>query len=182
MKRTRKSYVLVMGVFLICGWVMPMQAANVAPQTNVFAERPLIHILGPSPAISPSLDRSAVDSSVLESCAVLKDTDGTWYWYYHAQSKDKERWPHGYRVCVATAPGPLGPWTKYEKNPVLDLREGEMDAWMTACVVVLKEGAYDIRERNAKYYMWYISRWAGFGDRGQSSGPLGTKERQPADG
>jgi len=148
---------IVVVALLICSIATMATAKNVAPKKNIFAERPLIHVLGPSPALTPSADRSAVDSSVLESCAVFKDTDGTWYWYYHAQSHDKKRWPHGYRVCVATAPSPLGPWKKYEKNPVLDLGEEDgPDSWMTACVVVMKEGAYDIRSRNATYYMWYI--------------------------
>jgi len=87
-------------------------AQNVQPTRNIFAERPLVHVLGPSPAIVPSAEKSAVDSHILESCDVLKDWDGTYYWYYHARSKDKDRWPGGYRICVATSKNPLGPWKK----------------------------------------------------------------------
>ncbi|MFC1739834.1 hypothetical protein ACFL1G_12425, partial [Planctomycetota bacterium] len=149
---------IVIVALLVCSFATMATAKNVAPTKNIFAERPLIHILGPSPAIVPSAERSAVDSRILESCDVLKDTNGTWYWYYHARSHDRERWPNGYRICVATAPDPLGPWKKYENNPVLDHgEEGEWDYRHTACAALLKEGAYDIRERDATYYMWY---WA----------------------
>ncbi len=135
-------------------------AKNVAPKNNIFAERPLIHILGPSPAITPSADPSAVDSRILESCDVLKDNDGIWYWYYHAQSKDNKRWS-GYRICVATAPNPLGPWKKYEGNPVLDIgKKGEWDGQKIACVAVMKEGACTLRSRDETYYMWYWSSHA----------------------
>ena len=156
---TPVSTVIIVALF-VCSCETLAFGENVAPKKNIFAERPLIHILGPSPAISPSTDRSAVDSSVLESCDVLKDTDGTWYWYYHAISKDDDRWPGGYKICVATSKNPLGPWVKYENNPVLDRgKEGEWDAGgSVACAAVLKEGAWNIRERNATYYMWY---WSG---------------------
>jgi hypothetical protein len=149
---------IVIVSLLPCSFATMAGAKNVAPKENIFAERPLIHVLGPSPAIVPSADESAVDSSILESSDVLKDTDGTWYWYYHARSRDKERWPRGYRLCVATSKNPLGPWKKYEGNPVLNQgEEGEWDHGLTACACLLKEGAYNIRERDATYYMWYFA-------------------------
>ena len=152
---------IVIVALLVCSFATMADAKNVAPKKNIFAERPLIHVLGPSPAMVPSTEKSAVDSSILESADVLKDNDGTWYWYYHAQSQDKERWPNGYRLCVATSKNPLGPWKKYENNPVLDHgEEGEWDHRQTACAALMKEGAYDIRERDATYYMWYWSRGA----------------------
>jgi hypothetical protein len=163
MKNFKNSRMLaiVIVALLLCSFATMANAKNVAPKKNIFAERPLIHVLGPSPAIVPSAEESAVDSSILESCDVLKDTNGTWYWYYHAQSRDKERWPRGYRICVATAPHPLGPWKKYEGNPVLDQgEEGEWDHSLTACACLLKEGAYNIRERDATYYMWYYASGA----------------------
>ena len=158
MKNFKNSRMLaiVIVALLLCSFATMANAKNVVPKKNIFAERPLIHVLGPSPAIVPSAEESAVDSSILESCDVLKDTNGTWYWYYHAQSRDKERWPRGYRLCVATSKNPLGPWKKYEGNPVLDQgEEGEWDYGLTACACLLKEGAYNIRERDATYYMWY---------------------------
>ena len=131
-------------------------AQNVAPQKNAFAERPLIHVLGPSPALSPNLDPSAVDSRMLESCDIFKDLD-TYYWYYHARSQDQERWPNGYRVCVATSPNIMGPWKRYKNNPILDHgKEGEWDSGSVDCVVLLKEGAYDLEANTEKYYMTLI--------------------------
>ncbi|MFC2098834.1 hypothetical protein ACFLSP_03705 [Bacteroidota bacterium] len=158
---------------------------NVAPQENIFAERPLVHILGPSPAITPSSDESAVDSRILESCDVLKDNDGKYYWYYHAQSKDKERWPGGYRICVAIADNPLGPWIKYENNPVLDHgQEGQWDSRSVDCVVILKSGAYDISNEDQKYYMFFDGagpngRNIGFATADNPLGPWKKYENNP---
>ncbi|MFC1738885.1 hypothetical protein ACFL1G_07555 [Planctomycetota bacterium] len=160
MKLFKNSYITAIVAFalLLCSFATMVAAKNVAPTKNIFAERPLIHVLGPSPAIVPSADKSAVDSFILESCDVLKDTDGTWYWYYHAESKDKDRWPEGYRICVATSKNPLGPWEKYEHNPVLEHgKEGEWDHDVVACACLMKEGAYNIHSHNATYYMWYWS-------------------------
>ncbi|MBW8036738.1 MAG: hypothetical protein FVQ79_14210, partial [Planctomycetes bacterium] len=121
----KKSHMLliVIGALLLCSFAPVASAKNVAPKNNIFAERPLTHILGPSPALSPSTDPDAVDSLMMESADVFKDTDGTWYWYYHAKSKNKKLWPGSYKICVATAKDPLGPWTRYEGNPVLDAGE-----------------------------------------------------------
>lgn len=160
MKSFKISFKLVVMISLLLLYSLSIQvyAQNSVQQKNIFAERPLIHILGPSPAITPSADSSAVDSEMLESCDVLKDNDGTYYWYYHAKSKDKKRWPGEYRLCVATSKSPLGPWKKYEGNPILDHgKEGEWDDKYTACASVMKVGAYNIRSNDATYYMWYWS-------------------------
>ena len=165
--------VIVIGALLICSFAPVASSKNVAPKNNIFAERPLIHILGPSPAITPNPDPSAVDSKMLESGDVFKDNDGTWYWYYHAKSQDKERWPGSYRICVATAKDPLGPWKRYKGNPVLDLGEkGDWDGKKTACAAVMKEGGYDVKSADATYYMWY---WSGGGNLGLATAknPLG---------
>ena len=77
-------------------------------QRNVFAEKGFIQILGPNPAIVPGSEKSW-DGDVLEACDIFKDGH-TYYWYYHAIGKDKKRWPKAYRIGVATAPTPLGPW------------------------------------------------------------------------
>ena len=155
MKRLKVSRVWLpaMVALFLCSFVTI--AKNGTQDKNIFAEKGLIHILGPSPAISPSADKSAVDSWMLESCDVLKDLD-TYYWYYHARSQDQKRWPRGYRICVATAPTPLGPWKKYEKNPVLDQGpEGSWDDGSVDGAVVMKEGAYNLKSGTEKYYMWY---------------------------
>ena len=159
MKRLMRPRVffVILGVAVAFSFATVANTKNLAPLKNLFAERPLVHILGPSPAISPSTDPSLVDSLMLESCDVLKDND-TYYWYYHARSRDRNRWPRAYRVCVATAPGPLGPWTKYDKNPILDHGpEGAWDRGSVDGVVLMKEGAYNIEPGTETYYMWYAA-------------------------
>jgi hypothetical protein len=155
-KNTHAIEILVSGVIIFAMTVV-ISAQEPAQFRNIFAERPLVHVLGPSPALSPSVDLSAVDSRMLESGDIFKDQD-TYYWYYHARSQDEERWPRGYRICVATSPNILGPWKKYENNPILDQgKEGEWDSWSVDCVVMLKEGAYDIERNTETYYMFYAA-------------------------
>ncbi len=121
-------------------------------QNQVVNGMTFIQIPGPNPIISMSKIPGAWDEYNLETCTILKDEE-TYYLYYHAQPLDKDRWPHlGYRIGVATAPHPLGPWTKYEKNPILDSGpEGSWDDGYVACAAVLKE------EGN-KFFMWYYTR------------------------
>jgi len=122
-------------------------------QKNVFAEKGFIHVMGPSPAIVPA-GGNAWDGWILECCDVFKD-EFTYYWYYHARG-DRELFPKGYRVGVATAPTPLGPWTRYAGNPILDYGlPGSWDAGSVDCACVMKTGASDLRAEDATYYMWY---------------------------
>ncbi len=175
---------IVFAALLNCLFTPTAHTKNIASQKNIFAERPLIHVLGPSPALSPSLDPTAVDSHMMESCDVFKDLD-TYYWYYHARSQDQQRWPRGYRVCVATSPKILGPWTKYENNPILDHgKRGEWDSGSVDCVVVLKEGAYDIKANTETYYMFYAAggptgRHIGFATADTPLGPWKKYENNP---
>jgi len=119
-----------------------------------------IQIPGPNPILRPDEDPSAWDSSVLECCNVLRDGRSGWsdkrtpenyYLYYHATTRDPEKWDgeSGYRLGVASAPHPLGPWTKHEGNPVIDVgpKGSWEDSWV-ACAAVLKE-------EDDQYYMWY---------------------------
>jgi len=122
-------------------------------QKNVFAEKGFIHVMGPSPAIVPA-EKDAWDGWILECCDIFKDED-TYYWYYHARG-DRELYPKGYRVGVATAPTPLGPWTRYEGNPILDYGPAESwDSRSVDCVCVMKEGAYE-RATGTFNYIWDI--------------------------
>jgi hypothetical protein len=142
---------------LLSSFALTANAQNLPPRENPYATKGFVHILGPSPAIVPSPDDSAVDSWILESCDVIKDV-GTYYWYYHAMSKDKTRWPRAYRMCVATAPTPLGPWKKYDKNPILDHGpDGSWDSYSVDGAVIMKQGAYDIKSGTEQYYMWYAA-------------------------
>ena len=128
-----------------------------------------IQIPGPNPILVGS-GEGAWDEHNLESCNVFKDGE-TYYLYYHAQPRDSSRWPHlGYRLGVASAPHPLGPWTKYEKNPIIDSGpEGSWDNRSVACAAVLKEEA-------DKYYMWYYSSGGNIG-LAYASSPLGPWEK-----
>ncbi|MEW6355546.1 MAG: hypothetical protein AB1696_04410 [Planctomycetota bacterium] len=107
-----------------------------------------IQIPGPNPILTTG-GPGAWDEHWVECCEVFKDEE-TYYLYYHGTARDKKKWPRGgYRIGVATAPHPLGPWRKSERNPILDLGpEGSWEEWSVACAFVLKEGA-------DKYYMWY---------------------------
>ena len=103
-----------------------------------------VHIVGPSPAIVTG-EPGSWDNRVHESGDCFKDGD-TYYWYYHAYSSwDKV----SYQIGVATAKNPLGPWTKYEGNPILKVSEKPHETFCVACPMVVKEGN--------KFYMIYLS-------------------------
>lgn len=110
--------------------------------------RPFIQIPGPNPILT-SGRKGEWDESVIEACDVIKDFE-TYYFYYHGVPKDTKRWPGGgYRVGLATAKHPLGPWTKYGTEPVLTLGpEGSWEDRSVACAFILKEAP-------DKFYMWY---------------------------
>ncbi|MQY62917.1 MAG: family 43 glycosylhydrolase [Calditrichaeota bacterium] len=60
---------------------------------------------------------------------------------------------------VATAPTPLGPWTRHNQNPILDYGpDGSWDDNSVDCVSVMKEGAFDLKAGTEKYYLWYSGR------------------------
>lgn len=115
-------------------------------QEAVFKQ--FMQIPGPNPILTPG-GKDTWDENVIECCNVFKDGD-TYYLYYHGVPKNKDIWSRlSYRVGVATSSHPLGPWKKYEKNPIIDLGpEGSWEEQCVACVAVLKEEA-------DKYYMWY---------------------------
>jgi len=106
-----------------------------------FEIRQFIQVPGPNPILVPG--ESGWDSKVIEAADILKDND-TYYLYYHAVG-DKG----SYQIGVATADHPLGPWHKYERNPVLMTGpEGSWEESHSACAFIHKEGP-------DKYYMWY---------------------------
>lgn len=110
----------------------------------------LIHVPGPNPILKTG-NPGEWDDGVIEVCNVFKDGE-TYYLYYHGIPEDKERWgPGQYRLGVATAPHPLGPWTKYGDAPVIDVGpEAGWESKMVACAAVVKE-------QENTYYLWY---WA----------------------
>jgi len=112
-------------------------------------EMKFIPISGPNPILVPG-DESAWDGDIIEACSVLKDKN-TYYMYYHGAPKEKK---YKYRIGVATAPHPLGPWKKYEGNPIIDLGpEGSWDGGDQNFVA----GAAILKEKAERYYLWYNS-------------------------
>lgn len=140
-------------------------------QRNPF-ER-LIQIPGPNPILRRG-GPGEWDECLIEACDILKDYD-TYTLYYHGTPMDTERWPSsGYRIGVATARHPLGPWTKHEGNPILDLGpEGSWEDQHVACAFVLKEGV----DRYLMWYSGYRERW-GVG-LATASSPLGPWTKHP---
>jgi hypothetical protein len=101
-----------------------------------------VQIPGPNPVLLPG-PRGAWDDGVIEAADALRDGP-TYYFYYHGTGAGK-----GYRLGVATANGPLGPFRKHGKVPILDLGSpGSWDDRNVACAMVLKEGPDN-------YWMWY---------------------------
>ncbi|MFC1739714.1 hypothetical protein ACFL1G_11820 [Planctomycetota bacterium] len=157
MKCFKNSQMLVVVALslLLCVFTIRADAKNLAPSKNIFAQKGFTHVLGPSPALVPDKEYSSWEGWRFECGDVLKDHD-TYYWYYHGQSHDKQRWPRRFRMGVATAPSPLGPWKKYENNPIMDQGpEGAWDNPSVDCASIIKEGAYDIQGGTETYYMWY---------------------------
>lgn len=107
-----------------------------------------IQIPGPNPILVTG-GAKEWDGGEIEAGNVLKDGE-VYYFYYHGTPRDKEKWPRqGYRIGVATAPSPLGPWKKYEGNPIIDLGSAEgWDGGSVACPTVVKEEA-------TRYFLWY---------------------------
>jgi len=136
----------------------------------------LVQVPGPNPILRRG-PPGAWDECLIEACDVLKDGD-TYYLYYHGRPADAAQWPRrGYRLGVATAPHPLGPWTRHDGNPILDL--GPAEAWdgtHVACAFVLKEGV-------SRYYLWYSGyreTWGvGLASAPSPLGPWTKHERNP---
>jgi len=134
-----------------------------------------IQIPGPNPILVPGA-KGKWDDHLLEACDIFKDGE-TYYFYYHATSQSGR----SYVVGVATAPHPLGPWTKSERNPVLD--QGSKGSWddnAVACAFIHKENIDG-------YYMFYSGRAEASDDHNWSVGlatakhPLGPWEKITTD-
>lgn len=101
-----------------------------------------VHIPGPNPILVPGVP-GAWDDGVIEAADALRDGD-TYYFFYHGTGQGK-----GYRLGVATASAPLGPFRKHGERPILDLGPaGSWDDRDVACAMVVAEGP-------GKYWMWY---------------------------
>jgi len=100
-----------------------------------------LHIPGPNPILTPG-NEGTWDDVIVEAADAFNDF-GTYYLYYHGNGGN------GYRIGVATAKHPLGPFRRHGDKPVLDLGpKGSWDDTHVACAMILKEGL-------GKYRMWY---------------------------
>ncbi|MBN1804580.1 MAG: hypothetical protein JW837_04970 [Sedimentisphaerales bacterium] len=121
--------------------------AGKPPLKNDFIEHGrFLQIPGPNPILRPDKDRNAWDGNIIEACDAFKDF-GTYYLYYHGSGEKDD-----YQIGVATSDNPLGPFKKYEGNPIVKIgKKGDWDEMYVACAMVMKEGV-------DKYYMWYTGR------------------------
>jgi hypothetical protein len=142
---------------LIIG-VVPMLTSSCAsarsPEPNTpFFEAGVVHTIGGNPAIVTG-EKGSWDDRVLESGDCFKDGD-TYYWYHHAH---KETDPDaGYQIGVATATDPLGPWTKYSGNPILEVSDNEWETQYVATPMIVKEGNTYYMFYNGSDYDWHLS-------------------------
>jgi len=140
---------LLMITVLFVNNAIAQNSGKKPPLRNEIIEHgPFIQIPGPNPLIIPG-EKSEWDGAVVEAGNVFKD-EHTYYFYYHGAPRDKNKWPRdGYRIGVASASHPLGPWKKHDANPIIDL--GPQGSWKglhVACPAVIKE-------EGDKYYMWF---------------------------
>lgn len=116
--------------------------AGLGNRNDLLRSGRFIQIPGPNPVLVRG-EEGAWDDGVIEASDALEDR-GTYYFYYHGTGQGK-----GYQLGVATAPGPLGPFRKHGREPVLKLGpKGSWDDRHVACAMILKEGV-------DRYLMWY---------------------------
>jgi hypothetical protein len=157
----------------------PVNAAKQSSAPDAFLERrPFLQIPGPNPIVVRG-GKGAWDEDVIEACDVLKDFE-TYYFYYHGVPKDQTKWGVlGYRIGLATASHPLGPWVKYGDQPVLDL--GPKGSWEDKHVA----SAFVLKEKPGKFVMWYSGAgqstpWSiGIATASKPEGPWRKYERNP---
>ena len=127
-------------------------ANSVDSRLSMLAGRKFIQIPGPNPILISGGEKEW-DGNFIECCNVFKDGE-MYYLYYHGYPKDKDAFPRdGYRLGVAYASHPLGPWRKHDANPIIDLGdEGSWEDGYVACAAVLKE-------REDSYYMFYTGNY-----------------------
>ncbi len=112
-----------------------------------------IHVPGPDRIIKTG-EEGEWDDEFIEASDAFEDL-GIYYFYYHGYGGGKS-----YRIGVATASSPLGPFKKHGDGPILNLGEpGSWDDRTIACAMVVKEG-------DEKYYMWYSGEGSGQEGRG----------------
>lgn len=130
-------------VLLISGLILVMTFFAGNDLVGQGAQFPtFVQIPGPNPLLKPG-PAGNWDDGMLESSDAFFD-DGITYFYYHAVGAGQ-----GYRLGVASASHPLGPFRKHGDAPILDSGpEGAWDSGHVACAMVVKEN-------DERYLMWY---------------------------
>jgi len=146
----------------IVDWILRLKTA--APESvcggpeecGLLVPGRFLHIPGPCPILLPGAP-GTWDDGVIEAADALHD-GSTYYFFYHGTGQGK-----GYRLGVATASAPLGPFRKHGDRPILDLGPpGSWDDHSVACAMVL-------RESPDRCWMWYSGSGSGPGSRGKWS-------------
>ncbi len=132
-------------LFLLCVTTSVLWAAEPPakgrPRNALIEPGRFIQIPGPNPILTPGTEGSW-DDELIEASDAFKDF-GKYYLYYHGNGG------RGYRLGVATASHPLGPFKKHGDKPILTVGpKGTWDETHVACAMVLKE-------RADRYIMWY---------------------------
>ena len=138
--------VFLLMVFCVAASFAAAGKGEPIPPRNDFIENGrFLQIPGPNPILRPGPE-GQWDGRIIEACDAFKDF-GTYYLYYHGASEKSS-----YQIGVATSKNPLGPFKKYEKNPIVKIgKDGDWDERYVACAMILKEGI-------DKYYMFYTGR------------------------
>ena len=164
MTKQNKKLIIVSSIFCLLGLpyigLADETSSRSEPRNDLLENGTLIHIPGPNPILLTGPPGSW-DDDCIESADAFRDGD-TYYLYYHATSKEDLN----FRLGVATSKHPLGPFKKYEGNPVLNTNpeKGSWDDKFVACAMIMKipenptlkpgEGSWDGWDYD-KYYMWY---------------------------
>lgn len=177
---TRRRLLTATPVLCALALASQAQAPMSAPpgaSNPLIERRPFIQIPGPNPIIMRGAS-GAWDDDRIEACDVIKDFE-TYYFYYHGLARGGRWSADCWRIGVATARHPLGPWSKRENEPVLDLgAEGSWDDASVACAFILKEAP-------ERYFMWYSgkrrnTKWGiGLATATSPTGPWKESEKNP---
>ncbi len=105
-----------------------------------------IQIPGPNPIITTG-PKGEWDDKITEAADGFEHL-GVYYFYYHAIGNETG----AYQLGVASAPTPLGPFTKHTENPILEIGpEGSWESKHVACAMIVRSK----EEKEEKFYMWY---------------------------
>jgi hypothetical protein len=145
--------------FCCCVWIIavaPASDRSPSDEHGLLVPGRYLHIPGPNPILLPG-PAGAWDDGVIEAADALHDGP-LYYLFYHGTGQGK-----GYRLGVATASAPLGPFRKHGNRPILDLGPpGSWDDRGVACALIVRESA-------DRFWMWYSGTGSGGASKGKWS-------------